>query len=497
MKNQGLNISVDLVLTTRRHLDLLLCFYKTKALWHKSVILKAFKRYNECWLPLFKEHGSDVLHIAPPLDVYFVWYLHMLAARSYHLDCLSRFGRVFYHEFDLSLNQYFQAVKQTRDLWKEKFPFVPFDIDLNVVCEDDSSNVLATAEDTNLPPFCMRATKELLFYYDVSLPHYKDETFLVNAVERYLKFLVTIKNDPASSQQAPPEDIPVDVILVWKTHKLHPISYTKDINPFFSTTGEGLTRFTENGVRGHPAASIFDLEPGTLSRERQALDKANVTGTLIIPKGLTDEGKCQVIIDDVRVTDIWSSVSEFVIEGRHIEDAASIYKKIFEISASPDRIISSSNGTGLASVTFNHNYHRGFEFHISGRSSCSWCYTSEYNIGTVGFNPRMLFPDGKIQSIRTRLEIPRISCADPKVTLNIDIHVPDPKPLVLRLEIFPFNQKDYLSQLDLRDSFRQSLASLHSDTDSPSSLQDSIHIEEVVSVANHRYAFIYSITSSL
>ncbi len=57
-------------------------------------------RYEKYWLPLVtslcQDPAEDLL-LAPPLDVHWVWHVHLLAPVSYAEDCVRVAGRVVDH----------------------------------------------------------------------------------------------------------------------------------------------------------------------------------------------------------------------------------------------------------------------------------------------------------------------------------------------------------------------------------------------------------------
>lgn len=62
------------------------------------VLCVSLFRYTKCWLPL--AGGSNVrecVGAAPPLDVHWVWLVHMLAPQHYHKDCVAVTGRSVPH----------------------------------------------------------------------------------------------------------------------------------------------------------------------------------------------------------------------------------------------------------------------------------------------------------------------------------------------------------------------------------------------------------------
>ncbi|RUS76067.1 hypothetical protein EGW08_016171, partial [Elysia chlorotica] len=70
-------------------------------------------------------------------------------------------------------------------------------------------------------------SRQRMFYYQVSLPHYRDEKFLNNALMRYRKFLFLKSHNPAVFL------VPCyDSDLMWHTHMLHPFFYKDDTEAY-------------------------------------------------------------------------------------------------------------------------------------------------------------------------------------------------------------------------------------------------------------------------
>ena len=65
--------------------------------------------------------------------------------------------------------------------------------------------------------------REAAFYYQVSLPHYKDPDFLEDAFARYREFLYLKTLFPEESL-CPAHDMQ----LMWHTHQAHPLEYAAD-----------------------------------------------------------------------------------------------------------------------------------------------------------------------------------------------------------------------------------------------------------------------------
>ncbi len=72
-------------------------------------------------------------------------------------------------------------IGKSTSLWSSKFPDEPFSAYYS------NTEVKYTPQSTyNLYEATQRQAK---FYYNISLPHYENEQFLKNALERYKKFL--------------------------------------------------------------------------------------------------------------------------------------------------------------------------------------------------------------------------------------------------------------------------------------------------------------------
>ncbi|XP_068244397.1 dentin sialophosphoprotein-like [Palaemon carinicauda] len=89
-------IGVNLVRAAKRLLSFLATVDEHKALYQGPLVSAALRRYEECWLPLLAR-GGESEGCAPPLDVHWVWLVHMLAPQHYHQDCLAVAGVVVPH----------------------------------------------------------------------------------------------------------------------------------------------------------------------------------------------------------------------------------------------------------------------------------------------------------------------------------------------------------------------------------------------------------------
>lgn len=176
----------------------------------------AVRRYETLWLPLLcsRAAAGDGAWLVPPLDVYWVWHCHMLSPASYRRDCLSLVGTVLDHAVHwLTVDQ----ISYSRQKWRAAFAGESYDM------APSSAFATSTYRQRSSYDLMAACVRQGTFYYNVSLPHYKDWGFIENAVRRYKKFLYVKRCYPRQFL-APC----YDVDLVWHTHLLHPLIYAQD-----------------------------------------------------------------------------------------------------------------------------------------------------------------------------------------------------------------------------------------------------------------------------
>ena len=107
----------DLVKNARLHVDFLHSVYKAKHLLFDEYCLNyIIYRYEVFWLPLAAKHPGKLL--VPPLDIQWVWHVHMLAPRTYLRDCLALVGTPVERHFPYDRNKAWKAAKRTKKYWK-------------------------------------------------------------------------------------------------------------------------------------------------------------------------------------------------------------------------------------------------------------------------------------------------------------------------------------------------------------------------------------------
>ena len=248
------SIGIDLIQAARNELDFLRQIEEYPYLNASPNLKNAIRRYERYWLPLVSteqpekgdEKGKGFL--AAPLDIAWVWHVHMLAPYHYEQDCMRIVSKLIDHT-PLKNDQREEGMTRAQRRWKKLYPMEPFEVDLTqppAVSVEYKSKIKYNLEDA-----CYRQSK---FYYQVSLPHYDDGEFLRKAVERYEHHLLLKKQHPEVFM------VPCyDVDLVWHAHQLHPLNYKE-------TTSELLGRtlhHDDEATDRNPGSKLYDSEMKT------------------------------------------------------------------------------------------------------------------------------------------------------------------------------------------------------------------------------------------
>ena len=209
---------MDLIRAAKNQLDFLALVDEHPHLYSGPVLKNAIRRYELCWLPFISRHqhtSGQPQILAAPLDIAWVWHVHMLAPYAYEQDCNNICHGLVDH-CSLSPDQRHHGLKRAKSLWEVSFPEEPFEINV-----DEYPASLVTAYSSrmsyNLEEACQRQSN---FFYQVSLPHYRDNRFLHDAVDRYITHLHLKKKNPHVFM------VPCyDFDLIWHAHQLHPVNY--------------------------------------------------------------------------------------------------------------------------------------------------------------------------------------------------------------------------------------------------------------------------------
>ena len=180
-------------------------------------------RYELFWLPLLAQYTTRTkkwfiaLNIAAPLDIAWVWHVHMLSPVDYQRDCYEIVATLVDHKILVS-EQRDKGLVKARALWEKVYPEEPFEVDLAApVCDapDFQSRI-----EYDIEAACAR---QRVFNYQVSLPHFADKRFLTEAVKRYKLHLYLKQKNPKLFF------VPCyDFDLIWHAHQLNPLIYTQD-----------------------------------------------------------------------------------------------------------------------------------------------------------------------------------------------------------------------------------------------------------------------------
>jgi hypothetical protein len=174
--------------------------------------------------------------LAAPLDIEWVWYVHMLSPYAYNRDCLHRFGRVLDHRISSPKDRNI-GLNNAREIWEKAYRKEEFSIDLTA--PPDITDTFHSKFSYNLFAAILR---QRFFNYQVAFNHYRDVKFLENATKRYKDFLRAKLQDPNLILSGC-----FDVQLLWHVHLVHPILYRDDTRQVF---GEMLGHYDTDAGPG-------------------------------------------------------------------------------------------------------------------------------------------------------------------------------------------------------------------------------------------------------
>ena len=139
----------------------------------------------------------------------------MLSPVSYQNDMNRLFGRVVNHNC-LKINRNtFNAITQSFQSWNKLWPDEPFD--------PKESSFDPNFESRFEYDIASAVQRQKLFYYQVSLPHYRDQKFLEKGLRRYKMYLY-LKRMYKEEFLIPCYDIDI----FWHTHQVKPTEYGRD-----------------------------------------------------------------------------------------------------------------------------------------------------------------------------------------------------------------------------------------------------------------------------
>ena len=148
----------------------------------------------------------------------------MMDPVAYEEDCKAvTGGKVIDHKL-LSGPERKKHIELTKELWNRSYPGEIFFVDLN-----DPDPPVDPSFRSNLKYDLETAvSQEMIFNYQIALPHFSDEIFLKEAIRRYWFMLMIYKE----SSQVPV--VPYfDNDLIWHAHMAHPKIYKKETVQLF------------------------------------------------------------------------------------------------------------------------------------------------------------------------------------------------------------------------------------------------------------------------
>ena len=160
---------------------------------------------------------TSTVDLAAPLDIAWVWHVHMLSPLSYERDCNRVVSTIVDHRI-LVEERREKGLRRAKLLWSEMYPEEPFEVDLKTAVTEG-----AFFESRIHYDIAKACTRQRVFYYQVSLPHYGDKKFLKKAVQRYKQHLL-LKQKHQEAFLVPCYDFD----LIWHAHQVHPLIYRND-----------------------------------------------------------------------------------------------------------------------------------------------------------------------------------------------------------------------------------------------------------------------------
>ena len=259
VRRSGIPISVELTQTAVHLWEFLKLVDNYPWLYEGLHVHNAIRRYEVYWLPLVSKVDPRY-PLAAPLDIEWVWYVHMLSPYAYNRDCLHRFGRVLDHRIT-SANDRNIGLNNAREIWEKNFTKEEFSLDLTAPPKITDTFTSKFSYDLFAAIFRQR-----FFNYQIALNHYRDLKFLERATKRYKDFLCAKLQDPSLIL-----DGCFDVQLIWHAHLVHPILYRDDTRKVF---GEMLGHYdTESETSSLPWN-------GSPVRERKVLAPKSIPGAM-------------------------------------------------------------------------------------------------------------------------------------------------------------------------------------------------------------------------
>ncbi|CAB4064218.1 unnamed protein product [Lepeophtheirus salmonis] len=168
------------------------------------------RRYETLWIPLIRQHDLKNELLKPPLDIHWMWHLHFHNPYAYKEDLKIN--------CDIPDHGYCRGnMYGTQEVWKREYPLEPYE------SPSDHEEIKSFIKDfvSSFSYDLIEASKRQSgFYYQVSLPHFRNNQFQRKCIERYQKFLKLKSMYPREFM------VPYfDIDFAWHAHMSKPILY--------------------------------------------------------------------------------------------------------------------------------------------------------------------------------------------------------------------------------------------------------------------------------
>jgi hypothetical protein len=219
MNNSQIRFSLNLVDLALNQLEFLEFVEKSRVFYTEKASLNAAYRYERFWLPLYHSliaSGENPASLCPPDDIAWIWHCHLLCPTQYIKDCENLYGNVLDH-FCFSRSEMQQKQAYTKRLWEANITEQSFD------SSGHSSKIDPYFQPKIAYDLVASSSRQKMFFYNVSLPHFRSKKYLALCLKRYEKFL-TLKARHPKLYIVPCYGID----LIWHTHQLNPAAYAKE-----------------------------------------------------------------------------------------------------------------------------------------------------------------------------------------------------------------------------------------------------------------------------
>jgi hypothetical protein len=255
--NEGLPISIDLVVEAKNHINFLRNLHINGMTLSKPSY-ESFRRYSDLWLPFvmnstINSSETPTHDLIPPADIAWLWHCHRLAPYRYAKYIQRRFfskdvktndeaktadETMSKHEikildathpftFQMENNSnndtltdsiHGEICKRTKELFNEMYPDECFFLDKTKALQASSTGTGSTHLDGfDVVGSCERQAS---FLWQVSGPTFSNNTFLLLGAENYSKFVLLM-----AKRDRPQFLVPTyQIDLMWHTHMLSSIA---------------------------------------------------------------------------------------------------------------------------------------------------------------------------------------------------------------------------------------------------------------------------------